>query len=195
MRVSLKLGPGQVYRALTTFSLAAQELQLLGAGSSVVNCLLEGAVQLGPGSVLQHCHLQVRPESRGRGQARLWGPGPMCVGGGAWSSTAPSGYLPSPLPGTHSHRHWLLCEWPGHGPVRGAIRPGAARSCPAGAPRAAARSPCPCLHSRWTSGQLGSRCLPCVPSPPSSGFGEPPDPSPVSTPLQGSLSAGLRDRL
>lgn len=81
MRVGLKPGPGQVSRVLTTFSPAAQELQLLEAGSSVVNCLLEGAVQLGSGSVLQHCHLQVRPESRGRGQARLWGPGPVCVGG------------------------------------------------------------------------------------------------------------------
>ncbi|XP_070118170.1 L-fucose kinase isoform X5 [Equus przewalskii] len=35
-----------------------EELQLLGAGSSVVSCLLEGPVQLGPGSVLQHCHLR-----------------------------------------------------------------------------------------------------------------------------------------
>ncbi|XP_036130162.1 L-fucose kinase [Molossus molossus] len=35
-----------------------EELQLLGAGSSVVSCLLEGPVRLGPGSVLQHCHLR-----------------------------------------------------------------------------------------------------------------------------------------
>ncbi|XP_036087266.1 L-fucose kinase isoform X6 [Rousettus aegyptiacus] len=35
-----------------------EELQLLGAGSSVISCLLEGPVRLGPGSVLQHCHLQ-----------------------------------------------------------------------------------------------------------------------------------------
>ncbi|KAM4833721.1 L-fucose kinase [Thomomys bottae] len=35
-----------------------EEPQLLGAGCSVINCLLEGAVHLGPRSVLQHCHLQ-----------------------------------------------------------------------------------------------------------------------------------------
>ncbi|XP_022438932.1 L-fucose kinase isoform X4 [Delphinapterus leucas] len=35
-----------------------EERQLLGAGSSVVSCLLEGPVQLAPGSVLQHCHLR-----------------------------------------------------------------------------------------------------------------------------------------
>ena len=67
--------------ALTCFSLASQEPQLLAAGSSVISCLLEGPVRLGPGSVLQHCHLRVRPENRGRGRARLWGPGPVCVGG------------------------------------------------------------------------------------------------------------------
>lgn len=82
--------------ALTTFSLASQELQLLGAGSSVVSCLLEGPVQLGPGSVLQHCHLRVRPESRGRGRAGLQGPG-SCV---CWG--LPGAMLPTqgacPLP-------------------------------------------------------------------------------------------------
>ena len=41
-----------------------QERPLLGAGSAVVSCLLEGPVRLGPGSVLQHCHLQVRPGVR-----------------------------------------------------------------------------------------------------------------------------------
>ncbi|KAM5263136.1 LOW QUALITY PROTEIN: L-fucose kinase [Ctenodactylus gundi] len=35
-----------------------EEPQLLGAGSSVISCLLEGPVHLGAGSVLQHCHLQ-----------------------------------------------------------------------------------------------------------------------------------------
>nr|XP_031536671.1 L-fucose kinase isoform X4 [Vicugna pacos] len=45
-----------------------EERQLLGTGSSVVSCLLEGPVQLGPGSVLQHCHLRVRPENAGRGK-------------------------------------------------------------------------------------------------------------------------------
>nr|XP_058902053.1 L-fucose kinase isoform X5 [Kogia breviceps] len=35
-----------------------EEQQLLGAGSSVVSCLLEGPIRLGPGSVLQHCHLR-----------------------------------------------------------------------------------------------------------------------------------------
>lgn len=40
-------------QALTTSSLASQEQQLLGAGSSVVSCLLEGPVQLGPGNF--HC--------------------------------------------------------------------------------------------------------------------------------------------
>ncbi|XP_034494774.1 L-fucose kinase isoform X5 [Ailuropoda melanoleuca] len=35
-----------------------EEPELLGAGSSVVSCLLEGPVHLGAGSVLQHCHLQ-----------------------------------------------------------------------------------------------------------------------------------------
>ena len=62
--------------ALTTFCLAFQEPQLLGAKSSVVSCLLEGPVQLGPGSVLQHCHLQVRPGASRR--AALQGPG-SCV--------------------------------------------------------------------------------------------------------------------
>ncbi|XP_019509452.1 PREDICTED: L-fucose kinase isoform X3 [Hipposideros armiger] len=37
-----------------------EEPQLLGAGSSVVSCLLQGSVRLDPGSVLQHCHLQRR---------------------------------------------------------------------------------------------------------------------------------------
>lgn len=69
-------------QALTTSSLASQEQQLLGAGSSVVSCLLEGPVQLGPGSVLQHCHLRVRPERAGRGRAKLGGggQGPECLG-------------------------------------------------------------------------------------------------------------------
>ncbi|XP_008580538.1 PREDICTED: L-fucose kinase [Galeopterus variegatus] len=35
-----------------------EELQLLGAGSSVISCLLEGPIRLDPGSVLQHCHLR-----------------------------------------------------------------------------------------------------------------------------------------
>lgn len=41
-----------------------QEWLLLEAGSAVVSCLLEGPVRLGPGSVLQHCHLRVRPGVR-----------------------------------------------------------------------------------------------------------------------------------
>uniref|UniRef100_A0A452URW6 L-fucose kinase n=1 Tax=Ursus maritimus TaxID=29073 RepID=A0A452URW6_URSMA len=36
----------------------AEVRPLLGTGSSVVSCLLEGPVHLGAGSVLQHCHLQ-----------------------------------------------------------------------------------------------------------------------------------------
>lgn len=36
-----------------------QQPRLLDDGSSVTNCLLEGAVQLAAGSVIQHCHLQV----------------------------------------------------------------------------------------------------------------------------------------
>lgn len=36
-----------------------QEPCLLEDGSSVTNCLLEGAVRLAAGSVIQHCHLQV----------------------------------------------------------------------------------------------------------------------------------------
>lgn len=36
-----------------------QQPCLLEDGSSVTNCLLEGAVQLAAGSVVQHCHLQV----------------------------------------------------------------------------------------------------------------------------------------
>lgn len=59
--------------ALTPFSLASQEPQLLGAESSVVSCLLEGPVHLGPGSVLQHCHLQVRPGSGGKQEGRAPG--------------------------------------------------------------------------------------------------------------------------
>lgn len=92
--VGLGLGPGRVQRsqaggrawalaaeegqrsprlwALTT-SVASQELQLLGAGSSVISCLLEGPVRLGPGSVLQHCHLQVTSERRGRARSRSRG--------------------------------------------------------------------------------------------------------------------------
>lgn len=72
---------------LTTSSLASQEPQLLGAESSVVSCLLEGPVQLGPGSVLQHCHLQVRPESRARGRAGYRGRG-LCVLAGVTKSHA-----------------------------------------------------------------------------------------------------------
>ncbi|XP_074864421.1 L-fucose kinase [Carettochelys insculpta] len=34
------------------------EPELLEDGCSVTNCLLEGAVRVGPGSILQHCHLQ-----------------------------------------------------------------------------------------------------------------------------------------
>lgn len=37
-----------------------QQPCLLEDGSSVTNCLLEGAVRLAAGSVIQHCHLQVR---------------------------------------------------------------------------------------------------------------------------------------
>lgn len=37
----------------------------------MVSCLLEGAIHLGPGSVLQHCHLRVRPASMGRGGLRV----------------------------------------------------------------------------------------------------------------------------
>lgn len=92
--VGLGLGPGRVQRsqaggrawalaaeegqrsprlwALTT-SVASQELQLLGAGSSVISCLLEGPVRLGPGSVLQHCHLQVTSERRGKARSRSRG--------------------------------------------------------------------------------------------------------------------------
>lgn len=36
-----------------------QEPQLLDEGCSVTNSLLEGAVTVGPGSVIQHCHLKV----------------------------------------------------------------------------------------------------------------------------------------
>ena len=158
--------------ALTAFSLASQERQLLGAGSSVVSCLLEGPVQLGPGSVLQHCHLRVRPERAGRGRARVREPGSCVFCGRAWGSPAHAGRLPAPLPGPHSHRHRLLREWPGRGPVRGTARLGAARPRPAGTPCAAARRPQPGLHPRWPSGQLGSRCSPTSPRPHSLGFGE-----------------------
>lgn len=47
-----------------------QEWPLLGAGSAVVSCLLEGPVRLGPGSVLQHCHLRVRLGVQGGGPLR-----------------------------------------------------------------------------------------------------------------------------
>jgi fucokinase len=59
----------------------------------VISCLLEGPVHLGPGSVLQHCHLRVRHNSSGRGRGGKgsdvlfgcgWGPGqvpahPVCL--------------------------------------------------------------------------------------------------------------------
>ncbi|XP_029058001.1 L-fucose kinase isoform X7 [Monodon monoceros] len=132
-----------------------EERQLLGAGSSVVSCLLEGPVQLAPGSVLQHCHLRVRPERAGRGRARVRKPGSCVFCGHAWGSPVHAGRLPAPLPGPHSHRHRLLREWPGRGPVRGTARLGAARPRPAGTPCAAARHPQPGLHPRWPSRQLG----------------------------------------
>ena len=36
----------------------------------MVSCLLEGPVRLGPGSVLQHCHLRVRLGVQGGGLLR-----------------------------------------------------------------------------------------------------------------------------
>lgn len=36
-----------------------QEPRLLEEGCSVTNCLLEGAVVVGPGNVIQHCSLEV----------------------------------------------------------------------------------------------------------------------------------------
>nr|XP_058902054.1 L-fucose kinase isoform X6 [Kogia breviceps] len=132
-----------------------EEQQLLGAGSSVVSCLLEGPIRLGPGSVLQHCHLRVRPERAGGGRARVWEPGCCVFCGCAWGSPAHAGRLPAPLPGPYSRRHRLLREWPGCGPVRGPAWLGAAGPRPAGTPCAAARRPQPGLHPRWPSGQLG----------------------------------------
>ncbi|KAG8523673.1 L-fucose kinase [Galemys pyrenaicus] len=57
-----------------------ERLQLLGAGSSVVSCLLEGPVHLGPGSALQHCHLRVRPKAWAEGGQGLSGPAGVCGG-------------------------------------------------------------------------------------------------------------------
>ncbi|NWS47635.1 FUK kinase, partial [Probosciger aterrimus] len=56
---------------------------LLEDGSSVTNCLLEGAVQLAAGSVIQHCHLQ--------GPLEI-GPGCLLSGLGVGSSPALQGF-------------------------------------------------------------------------------------------------------
>lgn len=182
-------------QALTTSSLASQEQQLLGAGSSVVSCLLEGPVQLGPGSVLQHCHLRVRPERAGRGRAKLGGggQGPECLGAvlGAALPTQDACLLPCQGPihiGTgcfvsgldaaqsealHSLELHDLVLQGHHLQLHGA--PSRAFT----------------LVGRLDSWEVG---LAYLPSPPSLGFGEPWGPSPAPT-LQGSLSAHLRDRL
>ncbi|XP_068022726.1 LOW QUALITY PROTEIN: L-fucose kinase [Melanerpes formicivorus] len=76
---------------------------LLEEGSSVTNCLLEGAVRLAAGSVLQHCHLQ----------------GPLDVGPGCLISGLPSGSSPAlqgchlqdvVLQGHHVQLHDLPCR-------------------------------------------------------------------------------------
>ncbi|KFV71411.1 L-fucose kinase, partial [Dryobates pubescens] len=76
---------------------------LLEEGSSVTNCLLEGAVRLAAGSVLQHCHLQ----------------GPLDVGPGCLISGLPSGSSPAlqgcplqdvVLQGHHIQLHDLPCR-------------------------------------------------------------------------------------
>ncbi|XP_064885044.1 L-fucose kinase isoform X5 [Columba livia] len=58
---SLTLLPGSASHlrfCKTAHSHVDQQPHLLEDGSSVTNCLLEGAVQLAAGSVVQHCHLQ-----------------------------------------------------------------------------------------------------------------------------------------
>lgn len=80
-----------------------------------------GPVRLGPRSVLQHCHLRVRPGAVG-GRS---GPGRPCSGRQARSGGRPLGVAPGlaehadpvPLPAQRLFRwDWLLCEWPGRGP-------------------------------------------------------------------------------
>ncbi|XP_061863237.1 L-fucose kinase isoform X2 [Colius striatus] len=61
------------------------EPDLLEDGSSVTNCLLEGAVRLAAGSVIQHCHLQ--------GPLEI-GPGCLLSGLAAGSSAALQGSCP-----------------------------------------------------------------------------------------------------
>ncbi|NWV73825.1 FUK kinase, partial [Dasyornis broadbenti] len=76
---------------------------LLEDGSSVTNCLLEGAVQLAAGSVIQHCHLQ--------GPLEI-GPGCLLSGLNVGSSPALRGCLLHDivLQGHHVQLHDLPCR-------------------------------------------------------------------------------------
>uniref|UniRef100_A0A8C3JWJ8 L-fucose kinase n=1 Tax=Calidris pygmaea TaxID=425635 RepID=A0A8C3JWJ8_9CHAR len=89
--LSMACIPGASYDYMTTSAsdhirsltlLPGSQPCLLEDGSSVINCLLEGAVQLAAGSVIQHCHLQ--------GPLEI-GPGCLLSGLSAGSSLALQG--------------------------------------------------------------------------------------------------------
>ncbi|NXA41609.1 FUK kinase, partial [Eudromia elegans] len=77
--LTLQPGPGSHLRFRKIAHSHVDQPQLVEDGASVTNCLLEGAVRLAPGSVLQHCHLQ--------GPLEI-GPGCLVLGLPAASSAA-----------------------------------------------------------------------------------------------------------
>lgn len=122
-QIKIEVPPAPGLQLYWFSSLASQEPQLLEATCSVVSCLLEGPVHLGPRSVLQHCHLRVSHDSMGRGKQR----GCHCLAL-VWMPRGPAPHLKIPVSsplGPHSYWRWLLCEWPGYRPLRGTAWPGA----------------------------------------------------------------------
>ncbi|NWU95973.1 FUK kinase, partial [Upupa epops] len=102
---SLTLLPGSAshFRFCRTAHSHVDQPHLLEDGSSVINCLLEGAVQLAAGSVIQHCHLQ----------------GPLQIGPGCLLSGLTADYSPAlqgctlcdvVLQGHHIQLHDLPCR-------------------------------------------------------------------------------------
>uniref|UniRef100_A0A663MMZ1 Fucose kinase n=1 Tax=Athene cunicularia TaxID=194338 RepID=A0A663MMZ1_ATHCN len=102
--VFLGVAPGCVARPQSHMPLCPrQQPCLLEDGSSVTNCLLEGAVHLAAGSVIQHCHLQ----------------GPLEIGPGCLLSGLTTGSSPAlrgcplrdiVLQGHHIQLHNLPCR-------------------------------------------------------------------------------------
>ncbi|NXF59836.1 FUK kinase, partial [Ciccaba nigrolineata] len=92
---------------------------LLEDGSSVTNCLLEGAVRLAAGSVIQHCHLQARGWAVPLGALLLLPQGPLEIGPGCLLSGLTAGSSPAlrgcplrdiVLQGHHVRLHDLPCR-------------------------------------------------------------------------------------